>query len=220
MGRLGRGPLTRLIRLRYIHDPLCGWCYAAAPLLAAVVALPDCEVHLHGGALWPEPTTLPVPMRSQIRAADQRIAAMTGQPFGRDYHERLLMSDELVLDSRPVLAAVLAARHFGARFELPMLEAIQRANYVEARHVVRDDTLLQLATEIGLEGPEFAMELHRAPVAEHVREARSLMARTGTRGYPAAFVERPGGSLHEVSPQASLGRPDDFVQAVRDASAA
>jgi putative protein-disulfide isomerase len=158
-------------------------------------------------------------MREQIRAADQRIAALTGQQFGREYHEHLLMSDELVLDSRPVLAAVLAARALGPEHELPMLEAIQRANYVEARHVVREPTLQQLAAQIGLDPEAFLQELHRAPVAEHVREARQLMAQTGTGGYPAAFVARPGGTLRAVPPQESLGRPAHFVQALRAASA-
>jgi putative protein-disulfide isomerase len=211
---------TRLIRLHYIHDPLCGWCYAAAPLLAAAAALPHCELHLQGGALWARPTILPPPLRAQIRAADQRISAMTGQVFGREYHERLLMSDELVLDSRPVLAAVLAARTFGAHSQLRMLEAIQRANYVEARHVVRESTLLELAEELGLDRDRFREEFASAPVDVHVRATRGLMARTGTAGYPAAFVETADGTLRAVPPQESLGHPARFVHALEVAAGA
>ncbi len=37
------------IRLHYIHDPLCGWCYAAAPLAEAAAAVPGVEIVLHGG---------------------------------------------------------------------------------------------------------------------------------------------------------------------------
>jgi putative protein-disulfide isomerase len=209
-----------VIRLHYIHDPLCGWCYAAAPLLAAAATQPDVELHLYGGALWPRPTVLPPPVREQIRAADQRITTLTGQPFGREYHEGLLMSDELVLESRPVLAAVLAAKAIDPASELRMLEAIQRANYVEARHVVREATLLELATELGLDPARFHTELQRAPVADHVREARALMARTDTGGYPAAFVEGADGTLVPVPPQHSLGRPAHFVQALRTAAEA
>ncbi len=154
-------------------------------------------------------------MRAQIRDADQRISALTGQPFGRDYHERLLMSDELVLDSRPVLAAVLAARSIDPACELPMLEAIQRANYLDARHVAEEATLRELASEIGLDASRFAAEFTRAPVVEHVRAARKLMADTGTGGYPAAFVELDAGRLRAVPPQESLGRPMEFVERIR-----
>jgi putative protein-disulfide isomerase len=208
------------MKLHYIHDPLCGWCYAAAPLLAAAAALPDCELHLHGGALWPQATTLPPPMRKQIRAADERIAQLTGQKFGREYHDELLMSDALVLDSRPVLAAVLAARAMETAAELRMIEAIQRANYVEARHVVQDSTLVELAAEIGLDTQRFQTEYARAPLNEHVREARELMARTGAAGYPAAFIERARGGLLAVAPQESLGHPEQYVERLRAAAAA
>jgi putative protein-disulfide isomerase len=206
------------LRVHYIHDPLCGWCYAAAPLLAAARAQSELSVILHGGALWPTPTVLPPQMRVQIREADQRISALTGQPFGKDYHERLLMSDELVLDSRPVLSAVLAARELDATRELPMLEAIQRANYVEARHVARDATLVELAGEVGLDTQAFRDAFAKAPVVEHVREARALMSATGTGGYPAAFVEIAPGRLRAVAPQESLGRPAEFVQRLRAAA--
>ena len=60
--------------LHYIHDPLCGWCYGIAPLIKAAAALPDVEMHLHGGCLWPRPTVLPAAVRRQIRLADARAA--------------------------------------------------------------------------------------------------------------------------------------------------
>ena len=35
--------------LHYIHDPLCGWCYGAAPLVKA--ALEVLPVRAHGGGM-------------------------------------------------------------------------------------------------------------------------------------------------------------------------
>ncbi len=195
-----------MITLHYIHDPLCGWCYAAAPLLHAAAQLPECDLRLHGGALWPQPTILPPQLREQIRSADLRIARMTGQTFGRKYHEELLPSDSLVLDSRPTLAAVLAAKEIAGREgEIAMLEAIQRANYVEARHVVRESTLLELASEIGLDQEAFREALARAPVEAHVREARAVMARIGAAGFPAACVETVAGTA--IRHAAGIPRP-------------
>jgi hypothetical protein len=52
-----------------------------------------------------------------------------------------------------------------------------------------------------------------------VSEARELMARTGTGGYPAAFVATTGGALRAVPPQESLGQPAQFVQRLRAAAA-
>ena len=43
--------MTTETRLHYIYDPLCGWCYAVAPLVkAARTVIP---ITLHGGGMIP-----------------------------------------------------------------------------------------------------------------------------------------------------------------------
>ena len=37
--------------LHYIYDPLCGWCYAASPLLQAAASLPGLDMQLHAGGM-------------------------------------------------------------------------------------------------------------------------------------------------------------------------
>jgi len=50
--------------LHYFHDPLCGWCYAAAPLVTAAAAVPGVALKLHGGG----------PMIGALRAGDHVAA--------------------------------------------------------------------------------------------------------------------------------------------------
>ena len=38
--------------LHYVYDPLCGWCYGAAPLLRAAAGIPGLRIALHAGGLW------------------------------------------------------------------------------------------------------------------------------------------------------------------------
>lgn len=38
-------------KLHYIFDPLCGWCYAAAPLVEAAEELPGLAIELHAGGM-------------------------------------------------------------------------------------------------------------------------------------------------------------------------
>ena len=37
--------------LHYIFDPLCGWCYAAAPLVKAARSVPGVTLQWHGGGM-------------------------------------------------------------------------------------------------------------------------------------------------------------------------
>lgn len=175
--------------LHYIHDPLCGWCYGAAPLVTAAETVPGLEVALHGGGLFPQPTKLPAEMRAYIRQADARVAAMSGQPYGAAYLEGLLDDPDLILDSRPPIAAVLAARAVDPALELPMLRAIQRGHWVEGLRVIEPAVLDALAQRIGLPPDAFAAARAQVPVDAHIGATQRLMGRVGAGGFPTFVLE-------------------------------
>lgn len=178
--------------LHYIFDPLCGWCYGAEPLVLAAATSEKLAIALHGGGLWPQPTRLPDETRRYIQQADARIAQMSGQPFGKAYLEGLLLDQTMVLESRPTIAAVLAAEVLQPGKGLPMLSAIQHAHYENGRRVVEPDVLTELAAENGLARGQFAQALATVAVDEHIAETRRLMQRIGAGGFPAFALELEG----------------------------
>jgi len=196
-------------KLHYIYDPLCGWCYGAEPLVWAASTVPSVGLELHAGALWPEPTQLPESSRLYILQADQRIAAMSGQRFGPDYHDGLLLDPTMVLESRPPTAAVLAAQSLDPKKALPMLKAIQHAHYEQGRRVVEHDVLCDLAEEIGLDRGAFEAALKRVPLEEHIRSTQELMAHVGAQGFPT-FVLELGDELHPVPHGRFASHPAQF----------
>ena len=195
--------------LHYIYDPLCGWCYGAEPLVTAASTSPRVALELHAGALWPEPTQLPESTRLYIRQADQRIAAMSGQRFGPDYHNGLLLDPTMVLESRPPTAAVLAAQSLDPEKALPMLRAIQHAHYEQGRRVVEHDVLCDLAVEIGLDRAEFEAALARVPLEDHLSATHRLMSQVGAQGFPT-FVLELGEDLYPVPHGRFASQPTQF----------
>jgi putative protein-disulfide isomerase len=175
--------------LRYIYDPLCGWCYGAEPLVVAASHVEGLDVELDAGCLWPEPTSLPEATRHYIREADARVAAMSGQPYGEAYLDGLLFDPALVLHSPPTIAAVLAAASLDASKGLTMLKAIQHAHYEQGRHVVQDSVLLDIASECGFEPAAFTAALGQVPVDAHIRATRELMAEVGAQGFPTFVLD-------------------------------
>jgi len=175
--------------LHYVYDPLCGWCYGAEPLVLAAQGIPGLVLEMHAGGLWPQATRLPEATRRYIQQADARIAAMSGQPFGSAYLEGLLLDSTMVLDSRPTIAAVLAAAALDPSKALPMLQGIQHAHYEQGRRVVETDVLLDIAAACGLERSAFAEALDQAPVDAHIEATRELMAQVGAQGFPAFALD-------------------------------
>ncbi|MFT3905227.1 MAG: DsbA family protein [Steroidobacteraceae bacterium] len=198
--------------LHYIYDPLCGWCYAASPLIEAA-ANAGMSIRLHGGGLFGSPTHVDLAKRSYMRQSDGRIAELAGVRFGPAYLDGLLDNPATVFWSLPVIAAIVAAGRVKEGASLPMLRAIQRAHYVEGRRVVEEDVLRDLAESLGLAAADFAQALAHAEVDEHVAATRALMARAGVHGFPGFLLER-GGRLARVEHTSFYGHPAEFVNAI------
>jgi putative protein-disulfide isomerase len=175
--------------LHYIYDPLCGWCYGAEPLVSAAAKVDGLALQLHAGGLWPQPTRLPLETRRYIQQADARVGQMSGQPYGEPYLNGLLFDAELVLESRPVIAAVLAAQSLDRGLALPMLRGIQHAHYEHGKHVVREATLRDVAAGIGLDVAAFDAARSSVPVDEHIAAAQELMNNVGAQGFPTFVLQ-------------------------------
>ncbi|MFK2876448.1 DsbA family protein [Rhodanobacter hydrolyticus] len=202
--------------LHYIHDPLCGWCYAAQPLVGAAIAQLGSRLalRLHGGGLFGEPRRVDAALAQHIVHSDERIAQLSGQPFGEAYKQGLLADDGTVLYSLPPIAAVLAAESLDAAKAYPMLVAIQNAHYRRGLRVAEPQVLAELAEEIGLEGDPFAQALARADghaLFEHVEASRRLLGEVGGQGFPTLLLDIDG--RRALLPHHHYyGRPDAFVQ--------
>lgn len=203
--------------LHYIHDPLCGWCYAAEPLVDAIVAAAGdtLALRLHGGGLFSGQPLSPA-MRRHIRTADQRIGDLSGQVFGSLYVEGLLGDATTVYDSVPPIAAILAAESIDPAKGREMLRAVQHAHYRWGRRVAEAAVLTELAASIGLDPARFEAawrSVSAGPVQEHLQDTRRLMARIGCEGFPA-LVLQTGSQWQVLRHEADYGRPAAFAAQV------
>ncbi|WP_024302615.1 DsbA family protein [Pseudogulbenkiania sp. MAI-1] len=196
--------------LHYLYDPLCGWCYGAAPLIEAARAIPGLRVELHGGGMMAGANRQPASeaLRNYVMPHDHRIAALTGQAFGADYFDGLLRDSGAVFDSAPPTTAILAAEALGGR-GADLLKRIQIAHYVEGRRIADTEVLGQLAAGIGLDPAAFAAEFARqdgAATQAHITASRHLLSRVGGRGFPT-FALQLGETLTVLDAGRFLGQP-------------
>ncbi|MEQ6292464.1 DsbA family protein [Vogesella sp. GCM10023246] len=199
--------------LHYYYDPLCGWCYGAAPLLAAAANVADLAIALHAGAMMSGQGRQQVSpqLRQYVMGHDQRIRQLTGQPFGDAYFDGLLLDNSAVFDSTPPTLAILAAEVLGLD-GLTMLHRLQQAHYVDGRRIADLSVLQQLAGELGLDGAAFTAEYQRqqGEFAAHVGRSHRDMAAHGLRGFPSLLLER-NGQLQRLELSPYLGKPQAFA---------
>lgn len=194
--------------LHYVHDPLCGWCYAAATLVKAAREVMPVVGHAGGMLAGSRRRRITDDWREHVMPHDRRIEMLSGQPFGTAYFDGLLRDHAAVLDSAPPTTAVLAADQLGGR-GLDLLARIQTAHYVEGRRIAEREVLIELALEIGLERERFvaAFEgLDGAPTEDHFAQSRQLLHEIGGNGFPTFALETEQ-RRELVSSAAFLGNP-------------
>lgn len=201
--------------LHYIYDPLCGWCYAAAPLLQDILNSPlrdQFTFEMHAGGLF-QRMPLPAGKRAMIRQADARIAEMTGQIFGEPYLDGLLAREDTIYDSLPPISAILAAGVLSPGAEPDMLHAIQNAHYRQGLAVVQQNTLADLAQELGLARESFTNQYQailKENILDHLDNTLRLMHEAGAQGFPA-FVIRKGYRLERLPHERYYGKASAFT---------
>ncbi|MFS2100533.1 DsbA family protein [Variovorax sp. Varisp85] len=203
------------ITLHYIFDPLCGWCYAAAPLVDAARNMPGLQVAFHGGGMMTGANRRAITpqWREYVIPHDRRIAEMTGQPFGEGYFEGLLRDTGAVMDSEPPITAILAAESLRSGGGLDMVHRLQRAHYVEGRRIADAQVLKAVAAELGFDTEAFAAAVERLAgeaTAQHIAESRQLLQRAGGQGFPTFVLTRADGSASRIEVGPWLGRTEDW----------
>ncbi|MGE8659607.1 MAG: DsbA family protein [Achromobacter sp.] len=204
--------------LHYIYDPLCGWCYGAAPLVQAARGIDGLALALHGGGMMTGGNRQPVTeaLRRYVMPHDERIAGLTGQVFGPDYFDGLLRDSGAVFDSAPPTTAILAAQSLERR-GLDLLQRLQCAHYIEGRRIADPAELRRQAEQIGLDGAAFQSAYAAAEGAateRHIAESRALLGRVRGSGFPTLALERDG-VCELLEPARFLGRPSQWQADLR-----
>ena len=146
-------------RLHYVHDPMCSWCWAFRPVLDVLrESLPPAVplVHVLGGLAPDTDEPMPPDLRAALEGTWRRIEAhVPGTRFDYRFWREATPRRATFRACR----AVIAVRRQDPTLERAMIDAIQRAYYLEARNPSDRDVLIDLADGLGADAARVAEEL-------------------------------------------------------------
>ena len=176
------------MRLLYVADPMCSWCYGFGPELAKLLARhPDAELDLAMGGLRPfnkEPAT--AQFREMLREHWRHVSTASGLPFS----EAALDRSGFIYDTEPACRAVVTARALDAARAYPYLKAIQAAFYRDGRDMTDQEALADVAAECGYDHANFLAHLKSEAMRDAVREEFASVQSMGVSGFPTVGVAR------------------------------
>lgn len=180
------------MKLYYLFDPLCGWCYGAKPVLSKVarhypITLTPtglfCQTH----------RTLTPEFIHHAWTNDERIGQLTGVIFSQDYKKNILKVGN-PFDSYHSLLAITATQNIAVHRALEVLSALQMARYVDGRDnqdlVVIADILNTLGLSEVVEGIKH--DKTNKALQENIHFGQSLTKRLNIQGVPQLAIEHDG----------------------------
>ena len=184
--------------LYYVHDPMCSWCWGFEPTRARLFAALEGRLpirRLLGGLAPDSDEPMPDAMRLGLQQTWRRIQQMIpGTRFNFDFWTDCAPRRS----TYPANRAVIAARLQDEKYDLPMTQRIQRAYYLEARNPSDDDTLVELAADIGLDAGRFASDLVDTATQQMLLAEIQQARRMGIDSFPSLALAAGDGRVMPV----------------------
>ncbi|EJL6393967.1 DsbA family protein [Vibrio navarrensis] len=174
------------IKLYYVHDPMCSWCWGYKPTLDKLKQqLPGViQFEYVVGGLAPD-STLPMPpeMQQKIEGIWHQIERRLGTRFNYDFWTKCTPVRSTYQACRALIAA-----GFQDSYEA-MLDAIQQAYYLRAMPPHEEATHRQLAQELGLNVSQFEHDVNGTFLEGVFQDQLSFASSLGVNSYPSLVLQ-------------------------------
>lgn len=168
---------------------MCSWCWGfseAFRQLREHLPVSILVKRVLGGLAPDTDQPMPAELKQQIIAGWQRIEAMIpGVKFNFDFWKKCQPRRSTYASCR----AVIAARQQGEQYDVLMTRAIQKAYYQQARNPSEDETLIELAIELGLSRQRFIDDFYSHEVKTMLQQEIDLSRHLFVESYPSLVLQ-------------------------------
>ncbi|MFZ6850192.1 DsbA family protein [Undibacterium sp. RuRC25W] len=191
--------MTSMI-VTYLLDPLCGWCYGAAPVLEQLAQQTNVTVKLSPTGLFAGENgrTMNAAFADYAWSNDVRIEKLTGQRFTEVYRSHVLGRLGKRFDSALATLALTAVSLTDPLRELDALTQLQKTRYVDGRDITDIAIVTACLDEIGLDRASVLLSREDTELnlvnQERLRQSRLLLTTYGIAGVPNLVVTDQRGS--------------------------
>jgi putative protein-disulfide isomerase len=178
--------------LIYVHDPMCSWCWGFTDVYEQLLERLPAEIEIRrlvGGLAPDSDVPMPESMQAMLQQTWRRIeTTIPGTQFNFEFWHQCVPRRS----TYPACRAVIAAREQGEPYDPIMTRAIQQAYYQQARNPSDDETLIELAGEIGLDVNRFTDQLLDVKTHQQLLDEINYVRTIGIGGFPSLMLKRDG----------------------------
>ena len=180
---------TTDLRLLYVYDALCGWCYGFSPVMRAQAAESGLPVDVLSGGMIRGARRGPIgEVAAYIKSAYKDVERRTGVRFGAAFVDGPLERGDMYMTSEPPAALLAHVRETRPECQLDAAHALQEGIYGEGLGPSTPALARHLATAVGIAPAGAIAALTDARLAGAAARDFALAEQLGVRGFPAVFV--------------------------------
>ncbi len=178
------------MKIYYLFDPLCGWCYGASATLQKLNEIYPLTL-TPTGLFYQSGRKMDADFARYAWSNDQRIEKLTGQPFSQAYLENVLQG-EGEFDSANSLLALTAVQQITPEQELVVLSALQTARYVDGLDNADLAVVEQVLHKLNLSQavPLLSEQSTQTALEQRLQFGQQLAHHCGVHGVPQLIVEK------------------------------
>ncbi len=189
------------MRVLYVFDALCGWCYGFSNVMSQLhdefkSALPF-EV-ISGGMVLGSKAGPIGEVASYISEAYKIVEEKTGVEFGPDFLKGTLKNGEAIFDSFPPAKALRIFKEFKQEKSIEFASELQTAIYYHGIAPSDFDHYSRIAEKYGVSGKDFKILWNSKDYDVRTREEFLFVSQLDVSGYPTVFFESEN-KYHKLS---------------------
>lgn len=182
------------MKLVYVYDALCGWCYGFGGVVEKVEANYKEVVPLQvlSGGMIPKAYARPIGHMSQyILNSLPRLERMTGAVVGEPY-KQMLREGSYVMSSEPPAIALSIVKSMDSTKAFAFAHTVQKELFIEMKDINTEPIYLEAAKKVGIDTAEFHQKWSDSTYYKAAQEEFKQVQQLQVSGFPALFIVKDG----------------------------
>ena len=179
------------MKLIYIYDPICGWCYGFTPVIQELQEQFKGEIKVEimsGGMLLTANRRPASAMYNYIKEAHKQVEATTGITFGEAFLQGYLKSDD-IMDSEKPSIALTVFKQYQPDNAVNFAHDMQVALNYEGKSLNDDKTYEEILEKYGIPAAEFLAKMQDDENRYATHQEFNIVQQWGITGFPAAILD-------------------------------
>jgi len=178
------------MKVIYVYDPLCGWCYGFSPVIKqfAQEKSPEVDFEIISGGMVTGSRIGPASeIAPYISEAYKDVEAATGIEFGEKFLNGTLKEGTAIFTSIPASVALSIIKHHKPESAIDFAADVQKAIYYHGMEPADTSGYAELAAKYGLDKTQFMQDMASEKFNEAAQADFKKSDEYGVRGFPTVL---------------------------------